>query len=112
MRTVCHHRLCGHRRLSHNQPSEIIERKKGAFCGEFNIRKNPAKAESGKRLSQKQPGQQMFVNHSTVARRENASRLPDATMIPRIANSLGVDANELFQLVAQSQENPECHHCG
>ena len=57
-------------------------------------------------LSQKQLGQQMFVSHSTVARWENASRLPDATMICRLANCLGVDVKELFQLAAQSEENP------
>lgn len=57
-------------------------------------------------LSQKQLGQQVYVNHSTIARWENATRLPDATMILRLANSLGVDANELFQLAAQSEESP------
>ena len=57
-------------------------------------------------LSQKQLGQKMFVNHSTVARWENASRVPDATMICRIADCLGVDVNELFRLAAQSEENP------
>ncbi len=64
------------------------------------------KLREGKGFSQKQLGQQMFVNHSTVARWENASRLPDATMICRLANCLGVDVNELFQLAAQSEENP------
>ncbi len=59
-----------------------------------------------KGLSQKQLGQQMFVNHSTVARWENASRLPDAAMICRLAKCLSVDVNELFQLAAQSEENP------
>ena len=59
-----------------------------------------------KGFSQKQLGQQMFVNHSTVARWENASRLPDATMICRLANCLGVDVKKLFQLAAQSEENP------
>ena len=59
-----------------------------------------------KGFSQKQLGQQMFVNHSTVARWENASRLPDATMICRLANCLGVDVSELFKLAAQSEENP------
>ena len=48
----------------------------------------------------------MFVNHSTVARWENASRLPDAAMICRLAKCLGVDVNELFQLAARSKENP------
>ena len=58
-------------------------------------------------LSQKQLGQKIFVNHSTVARWENASRLPDATMICRLAKCLSVDVNELFQLAAQSEENPK-----
>ncbi len=57
-------------------------------------------------LSQKQLGQQMFVNHSTIARWENASRLPDAAMILRLAKCLAVDANKLFQLAAQSEESP------
>lgn len=72
----------------------------------FTFAKTLRKLREEKGLSQKQLGRQLFVNHSTIARWENASRLPDATMIPRIANSLGVDANELFQLVAQSEENP------
>ena len=59
-----------------------------------------------KGLSQKQLGQQVYVNHSTVARWESASRLPDATMIVRLAECLGVDFNSLFQLAAQSEENP------
>ena len=57
-------------------------------------------------ISQKELGRQMFVNHSTIARWENASRLPDATMIPRLAGCLGVDVNTLFQLAAQSEESP------
>ena len=57
-------------------------------------------------LSQKQLGQQMFVNHSTIARWENASRPPDAAMILRLAKCLGVDANKLFRLAAQSEESP------
>ena len=57
-------------------------------------------------LSQTELGKQMFVNHSTIARWENASRLPDTTMIPRLANCLGVDVNTLFQLAAQSEESP------
>lgn len=59
-----------------------------------------------KGLTQSEFGQKLFVNHSTVARWENASRLPDATMIPRIAKCLGVEAQELFQLAEQSEENP------
>ena len=59
-----------------------------------------------KGLSQKQLGKQMFVNHSTIARWENGSRLPDATMISRLAKCLGVDTNTLFQLAAQSEESP------
>ena len=57
-------------------------------------------------LSQKQLGDQLFVYNSTVARWENGSRLPDATMIPRLARCLGIDANSLFNLAAKSDENP------
>jgi len=59
-----------------------------------------------KGLTQKQLGERLFVNHSTITRWENASRLPDVTMIPRIAECLGVDTNELFQLAVQSEDNP------
>ena len=59
-----------------------------------------------KKLSQKQLGQQMFVNHSTIARWENGSRLPDAAMILRLAKCLGVDANTLLQLASQSEKSP------
>ena len=57
-------------------------------------------------LSQKQLGEKLYVNHSTVARWENASRLPDATMLLRIAGCLDVDINSLLQLAAQSDESP------
>ena len=59
-----------------------------------------------KGLSQKQLGKQMFVNHSTIARWENGTRLPDAAMIFRLAKCLGVDTNTLFRLAAESEESP------
>ena len=59
-----------------------------------------------KGISQSQLGKELFVNHSTVARWENGSRLPDASMIPRLTDALGVDANTLFNLGARSDENP------
>ena len=64
------------------------------------------KLRSEKGLSQKQLGRQMFVNHSTVARWENGSRLPDAGMIIRLSECLGVDANTMLQLAARSDESP------
>lgn len=67
---------------------------------------NLRKLREAKGVSQKQLGQQLFVNHSTVARWENGTRLPDAAMIPRLAACLGVDANTLFQLAAESDESP------
>ena len=59
-----------------------------------------------KGLSQKELGRLLFVNHSTIARWENGSRLPDTTMILRLANCLGVDVNTLFQIAAESEESP------
>ncbi|MBR1478899.1 MAG: response regulator [Lachnospiraceae bacterium] len=57
-------------------------------------------------LSQKQLGAKMFVSHSTIARWENGTRLPDAAMILRLSKFFGVDANMLLQLAAQSDEAP------
>ena len=57
-------------------------------------------------LTQKQLGSKMFINNSTVARWENGTRLPDATMIPRLAKYLGVDANTLFDFAAESDDVP------
>ncbi len=59
-----------------------------------------------KGLSQKQLGAKMYVSHSTIARWENGSRLPDAAMILRLSKFLGTDANKLLQLAAQSDETP------
>ena len=64
------------------------------------------KLRTEKGISQSQLGKQLFVNHSTVARWESGSRLPDASMIPRLASCLGVDSNTLFNLAAQSDETP------
>lgn len=57
-----------------------------------------------KGLSQKQLGAKMYVSHSTIARWENGTRLPDAAMILRLSKFLGTDANMLMQLAAQSDE--------
>ena len=57
-------------------------------------------------LSQAEIGKRLFVDHSTIARWENGSRLPDAVMLHRIANCLKVDANLLFQSTVQSEQSP------
>ncbi len=59
-----------------------------------------------KGLSRKQLGAKMYVSHSTIARWENGTRLPDAVMILRLSKFLGTDANMLLQLAAQSDESP------
>ena len=62
------------------------------------------RAEKG--LSQKQLGKLMYVNHSTIARWENGSRLPDNAMIIRLADCLEVDPITLLQLAVQSEATP------
>ena len=59
-----------------------------------------------KGLSQKQLGNKMFVNHSTIARWENGTRLPDAAMILRLAKCLEVEVDTLLLIAAQSDTNP------
>lgn len=57
-------------------------------------------------LSQRDLAQRMYVTRSTVARWENGSRLPDAVMMSRIAQCLGVDVNALLSTTAESEEAP------
>ena len=64
------------------------------------------KLRSERGLSQKQLGEKLFVNHSTVARWENGTRLPDAARISRLSSCLGVDVNTLLNLEEQSDESP------
>ena len=59
-----------------------------------------------KGFTQNDLGKKVFVNHSTIARWESGSRLPDAAMTVRLAKALEVDANTLFRLAAQSDESP------
>ena len=58
-----------------------------------------------KGLSQVQLGKQMFVNSSTITRWENGSRLPDASMITRLARVLETDVATLLSAAADSDES-------
>ena len=57
-------------------------------------------------LSQTQLGKQLFVNQSTVARWENGSRLPDATMVIQLSRVLDADVSTLLLAAAKSEESP------
>lgn len=59
-----------------------------------------------KGITQEQLGKQMYVNHSTIARWESGTRLPDAEMVFRIADVLGADINTLLTAALQSDEAP------
>lgn len=62
------------------------------------------RAERG--LSQNTLADKMFVTQPTVARWESGIRLPDAMMLARLAEVLGVDVNILLSAAAQSDEHP------
>lgn len=59
-----------------------------------------------KGLSQNEIAKRMYVTRSTVSRWESGLRLPDATMIARLSEVLGVNVNFLLNAAAQSDENP------
>ena len=61
---------------------------------------------SEKGLSQRKLAEQMYVTRSTIARWENGSRLPDATMIARLSKVLDVDIDTLLSAAAESDESP------
>ena len=62
------------------------------------------RAERG--LSQRELAMRMYVTRSTIARWENGSRLPDAAMVSRLAQCLGVDVSMLLSAAAESDESP------
>lgn len=57
-------------------------------------------------LSQLQLAEQMFVTRSTVARWENGSRMPDATVIARLCRLFGVEAGALLVVGTPDSEYP------
>ncbi|MBQ7505175.1 MAG: helix-turn-helix domain-containing protein [Ruminococcus sp.] len=59
-----------------------------------------------KGLSQSEIAKRMYVTRTTVSRWESGHRLPDAAMITRLSDVLGVDVNILISAAAQSDENP------
>ena len=64
------------------------------------------KLRTEKGISQQALANKIFVTLPTVARWESGIRLPDAVMLLRLAKCLGVDANTLLQLEAQSEKCP------
>ena len=59
-----------------------------------------------KGLSQSEIAKRMYVTRTTVSRWESGHRLPDAAMITRLSDVLGVDVNILISAAAQSDEIP------
>ena len=57
-------------------------------------------------LSQRELAERLFVTRPTIARWENGSRLPDATMLSRISACLGVDVDSLLNAAEASDEAP------
>lgn len=59
-----------------------------------------------KDLSQRELAERMFVTRSTVTHWESGRRLPDASMIYRLAECLDVNVNRLLSAAAESDESP------
>ena len=64
------------------------------------------KLRTEKGLSQQSLADKMYVTRPTVNRWESGIRLPDAMMLARLAEVLGVDVNILISAAAQSDEHP------
>ena len=57
-------------------------------------------------LSQNEIAKRMYVTRTAVSRWESGHRLPDAAMITRLSDVLGVNVNILISAAAQSDEIP------
>ena len=64
------------------------------------------KMRNDKELSQQQIAEKMYVTTPTISRWESGVRLPDAAMIARLAEVLGVDINVLINAAIQIDERP------
>ena len=64
------------------------------------------KLRTDKSLSQRELAARMYVTRSTVARWESGSRLPDAVMISRLSECLGINVNTLLSAAAASDDAP------
>lgn len=59
-----------------------------------------------KGITQQELADRVYVTRSTVVRWETGSRFPDAAMVSRISEVLGVNADTLLYAAAQSDECP------
>ena len=57
-------------------------------------------------ISQKELAARLFVTNATVARWENGSRMPDAAMIAKIADLLGMNVALLINATLQANKKP------
>lgn len=74
---------------------------------EYYVYEYPVGAAGGKKPFAEGAGTAaVFYPLSIVPRWENGTRLPDATMITRIAKCLGAEVSALFQLANQSEDSP------
>ena len=64
------------------------------------------KLRTEKGLSQRELSEQIYVTRTAITKWESGDRLPDAAMIKRLAEVLGVDVNALLSAVAESNECP------
>ena len=64
------------------------------------------KLRTERELSQQALADKMFVTRPTIARWESGARLPDAMMIQRLAEILGVNVDYLLSTAATSEECP------
>ena len=63
------------------------------------------KLRTKKSLTQLQLANLMFVNKATISKWESGSRIPDATMITRLAKVLAVDVGTLLSTTFESDES-------
>ena len=64
------------------------------------------KLRTEKGLSQRELAEKMYVTRTAITKWESGNRLPDAAMIKRLSEVLGVDVNTLLSAVAESDEYP------
>ena len=83
------------------------KRKEQPFMNPSSLAETLRRLRMEKGLSQQQLADMLFVTRSTVARWETGSRMPDAAMISRLSDCLGVEAGTLLAGAAEQDECPD-----
>lgn len=75
----------------------------------MDIAKTIAKYRKAKNLTQQALGERLGVSNQAVSKWENGSSSPDISIIPELANVLGISLDQFFGISGKDRKHTKCH---